>query len=231
MYQQTHMKLNLTASYSPDIDAENYTRAFFDNYIISHGRGDMAEYLKKLIKNENILTILNNSKDGNSAKASLTNLFTNNDENKSLQDIALKFESEWLNLGDQIIFTLENLFKISCPFEAVHIDLTTLRLCPYDYRKKRIFVYANTDIQSQMRIILHELNHFFFYSLYHNLPLKKHNHEMYELLKESLTLFSNPEQTGKPNEKQLREYFIKNNIDSIEKAVDLGSIYLDSTTT
>jgi hypothetical protein len=227
MYQQTHMKLNLTASYSPDIDAENYARAFFDNYILSHGRGDMTEYLKKLIKNENILTILNNSKDGNSAKTSLTDLLTNNDENNSLQEKALKLESEWLKLGDQIILTLENLFQAPCPFSKIHIDLTTLPFCPYDYKNKHIFVYANTDIQSQMRIILHELNHFFFYSMYPNLPLKNNRPELYELLKESLTLFSNPEQAGKPNEQKLRDYYIQNNIRSIKQAVEMGSKYLE----
>ncbi len=223
------MKLNLTASYVVEIDAENYARAFFDKNIFSHGRGDMAEYLKKIIQNEDILKILDNSQDRDSAKTLLINLLKSKNENERLQNKASKLESEWLNLGDQIVLTLENLFQISCPFDEVHIDLTTLSLCPYNFNKKQMFVHANTDIQSQMRIILHELNHFFFYSMYPNLPLKINNFESYELLKESLTLFTNPEQIGKPNEYKLRKYFIDNNVNSIKQAVDLGSKYLEST--
>jgi len=47
--------------------------------------------------------------------------------------------------------------------------------------------------------------------------------ERYELLKESLTFFSNPEQGGKPNEKPLRELFLSKVWGSLDEAIVAGT--------
>ena len=76
-----------------------------------------------------------------------------------------------------------------------------------------------------MDIARHELNHFMFYFYYESLR-NKLDHEKYELLKESLTLFSNPNQIGKPNEDSIREFFKTKLWSNMNEAIIAGSEFL-----
>lgn len=60
-----------------------------------------------------------------------------------------------------------------------------------------------------------------FYHYYDGIRTKL-GEEKYELLKESITFFSNPEQEGKPNEEQLRALFLSRVWDDLDEAVEAG---------
>ena len=117
-----------------------------------------------------------------------------------------------------IINKLENLYKNKVVFEKVTIYLTTIPVCPHNYKEKYFFVYLLEKPSIQSNIVLHELNHFMFYFYYSHL-LSKLGMEKFELLKESLTFFTNPEQKGKPNEKELRDFFSGRKWESIDSAI------------
>ena len=91
-------------------------------------------------------------------------------------------------------------------------------LCPYSYKDKFIYICLNDTAEKQISVLLHELNHFMFYFYYSDLK-DKLGHEKYELLKESLSYFSNPEQEGKPDEKELRNLYASKNWENIDEII------------
>lgn len=41
-----------------------------------------------------------------------------------------------------------------------------------------------------------------------------------------MTIFTNPEQSGKPDEEPLRKLYIENHVRTLDKAIDIGTNYL-----
>lgn len=72
---------------------------------------------------------------------------------------------------------------------------------------------------------MHELNHFMFYRYYLKLR-DKLGIEKFELLKESITLFTNPEREGKPDEAPLRRLFMGKSYKNMDEAIKDGATYL-----
>ncbi|MEK7606621.1 MAG: hypothetical protein AAB444_00250 [Patescibacteria group bacterium] len=220
------MKMQLSATYEPVKDAENYIRAIFDAAYMPHGYVGLTEKLLGMIEIAEIKDILMRKGDRAETMEKITVLLAESHEGIALDERARQLEDAWGHLGDQVIFQLEVLYGREWPFEAVHVDLTTLPICPYDFKARRIFVNARLDVRCQLRILSHELNHFLFYAAYSNDLFEKLGREKFELLKESMTIFTNPEQVGKPNEEPLRKLYVDKGVMTIGEAVDAGVNFL-----
>lgn len=218
--------VNITVSYTPAKDAENHVHAIFDNVYNTYGRTRMKERLLTKVELDVVKKILETGENRDEALQAITTMFTDRSDRGALEQKAKDLEATWSKLGDQIVLQLEALYNQNCPFDIVHIDLTTLPICPYNFKEKQIFVHAAPGIQTQLRILSHELNHFFFYHVYSNDLGQKLGKEKFELLKESMTIFTNPEQGGKPDEEPLRKLYIKKRTRSLNEAVKIGSDFL-----
>lgn len=222
----TDMKMKLIITYDPARDAENHMRSIFDAAYIPHGRVNFTETILGMVKNKEIKNILLDKGDRTEMLNKITALLAESNDRKKIEEDAHNLISAWNRLGDQVVFQLESLYNRAWPFEIMHVDLTTLPMCPYDFNAKRIFIHAGTDTQRQLRILSHELNHFLFYVVYTKELFERLGQEKFELLKESMTIFTNPEQSGKPNEAPLRQLYIKKAVKSINEAVAVGADWL-----
>lgn len=218
--------MNITVSYTPEKDAENHVRAIFDNVYNTYGQTGMKERLLAKVELDTVKKILEKDNDRNKTLEEITTLFNERSDRGTLEQKAKDLEIAWSKLGNQVIFQLEALYNQNCPFDTVHIDLTTLPICPYSFTEKQIFIHATPGIQTQLRILSHELNHFFFYQFYSDTLGQKLGKATYELLKESMTIFTNPEQSGKSDEEALRKLFIENHARGLAHAVQLGTDFL-----
>lgn len=220
------MKMKLTASYDPAMDAENHMRAIFDEAYLPHGYVGLKEKLLGMVEIEAVKVLLMNKGDRTETLNKIIAILAESQRRPELEDKARRLEEAWGSFGGQVIFQLEALYNRDWPFEAIHVVLTTLPICPYDFKARRIFVHAKPGIQSQLRILSHELNHFMFYVVYTKDLFEKLGKEKFELLKESMTIFTNPEQAGKPNEEPLRKLYLEKRVRNLDEAVRLGADYL-----
>lgn len=219
--------MKLKVIYDPAYDAENYVRAIFDKAFLAHGRKNMRENLLSSINSDDLKKALTKSTKREAALERVTTILTNQFQSKPeiLNERQKLLQAAWKELGVQIIQQLVFLYQKPFPFDMITAYLTTLELCPYNYQKRYIYIRASVPAQQQLRILSHELNHFMFYYYYADLS-KKLGQEKFELLKESLTLFTNPEQTGKPNEKPLRELYRSNDYHNLDDVIHDGFKYL-----
>jgi len=221
--------LNLDIKYSVEKDAETYVNFVYQFKALEHGRTNPQKELLERLDPE-LQTILANTKDEKSAYTDVLVYLTKKDnENPQLIKNSIKtLEDRWNAVGNQIMYSLEFLYKKPFPFEKVTLYLTTNNICPYSYEDR--YFFANYRYASeQMDVAKHELNHFMFYFYYESLR-NKLDLEKYELLKESLTLFSSPNQTGKPNEGPIRDFFKTKLWVNLDEAILAGCEFLTSTT-
>ena len=147
--------------------------------------------------------------------------FLNQWESKNhqkIEDVIKSLENKWEEKGRLVLQKLEDLYIKKFPFDGITIYLTSLPLCPYSYKDKFIYICLNYTAEKQISVLLHEFNHFMFYFYYSDLK-DKLGHEKHELLKESLSYFSNPEQEGKPDEKELRNLYASKNWENIDEII------------
>ena len=190
---------------------------FHFNYF-KHGRVNIEKKLLSIM-DTGIQKIIKNNQGEKEIKSKLKIYLA---ANKKERLGKVKVLQEELNtIGGQIVSNLEFLYQKSFPFSKITLYLSSSPLCPYSYKAKNLFIFYKAMKNIQLRIIEHELNHFMFY--YYYADFKKHiGKEKYELLKESLTFFSNPEEKGKPNEKELRELYASRSWSNLEKAIKAG---------
>lgn len=219
----------LLTTYSPAKDAENYVRTLFDLAYKHHGDVKRNQAILEGITIDGIRGILADATNRETALECITELLEGHSERSNLEQKAASLQNEWLTRGKQIIFQLEALYGLPCPFDQIDIDLTTIPSCPYDYAKKRIFVHAEPGIQTQFRILSHELNHFFFYFKYAKSLSSRLEKRQLETLKESLTVFTNPEQRPYPEAAPLVEKYIAKGIKTIEDAIEAGVEFFSKT--
>ncbi len=217
--------LNLNIQYSLEKDAETYVSYVYQFEALEHGRVNPKKELLERLDQE-LQNILANTKDKETAYTEVLSYLTKkNYENPQLLKNSIKtLEDRWNAVGSQVIYSLEFLYNKPFPFENVTLYLTTNNICPYSYEDK--YFFANYKYASeQMDIAKHELNHFMFYYYYDSLR-NKLDLEKYELLKEALTLFSSPNQTGKPNELPLRKFFETKLWANLDEAIAAGCDFL-----
>ena len=223
LYNAT-MRLNV--EYSTEKDVQTHLNLGFKFNALAHGRKNPREDLLNKY-NPELKKIILDSTSEEEAKEQITKYLTKykrENEDKIKRGIK-RLEDEWEIVGDAIINSLENLYKKPWPFEEITVYLTTNKIFQYNYEKR--YFFADIDyLLPQLSIAKHELNHFMFYYYYPNL-IDKLGKEKYELLKESLTYFSNPEQRGKPNEDGLRKLYSTRIWENLDKAIMEGVKFLN----
>ncbi|MDP3764061.1 MAG: hypothetical protein Q8Q95_00360 [bacterium] len=218
--------MNLKITYSIEKDTKNHLDGVFEFKHLKHGRENIREKLLSQLDSK-LRKEIENSKNKEDAGVRIKT-FLNEWEIKNhqkIENVIKNLENKWEEKGGLVLQKLENLYKKEFPFDNITIYLTSLSLCPYSYKDKFIYIYLNDTPEKQIKVLLHELNHFMFYFYYLNLK-DKLGYEKYELLKESLSYFSNPEQKGKPNEKGLRNLYASKQWGSIDEVIKEGKDFL-----
>lgn len=140
----------------------------------------------------------------------------------NLMPIVAKGVETLLNDGKtKIIDKLEKVYNKSFPFEKVTVYLTTAFIHPYNYEEGWFMTGYFSDMTRHISTATHELNHFMFYYYYPHLKDKIGN-EKYEILKEALAIYTNPEGTDKPTVKKLEQYFKKHLDKTIDEIIEKG---------
>jgi len=209
--------MKLEIKYSIEKDAQTYVDYIFNFKSFRHGRGNIQENLLSKLDLP-LQVILNSAKNDQEAFSKtrdyLEQIYSPNKE--VIVDSITKLKNVWDRIGDSLIYSLEFLYKKPFPFKEAAAYITTNFIFPYNYKQKYFFVNYKY-LSSQLNTIKHELNHFMFY--YYYPVIKNLDLEKYELLKESITFFSNPEQEGKPNEKPLRDLYKSKIWNSLDEAI------------
>lgn len=220
--------VKLDIKYSPEKDAETYANFVYQFKSFEHGRTNFQKELLDRLEPE-LQTIITGATDEKTAYEGVLDYLTKkNNENPQLMENSIKtLNQRWDAVGNQIIYSLEFLYKKPFPFQNVTLYFTTNSICPYSYEDR--YFFANYKYASeQMDVAKHELNHFMFYYYYDSLR-NKLDLERFELLKESLTLFSSPNQSGKPNEGPIREFFKSKIWESLDEAILTGCEFLQTS--
>jgi len=212
--------------YSTEKDADNYVRTIFKGIPFTHGRDNLKEKLLSWLDNDlqNLITNAVNADDAYNK----VHVYLQNQSQEILEKIdksKQNLQGAWDLYGEQSIKFLEFLYQQSFPFDNLIAYLTTNNICPYDYTEHSFYVGYKAATSAQLRTAVHELNHFMFYYYYPHLG-KDLDQEKYELLKESLTFFSNPEKRGNPNESGLRKLFMSRSWNNLKEAIEAGATFL-----
>lgn len=214
------MKLKIL--YSIKKDTENYLNGVYEFKYLKHGRKNIRDILLAKI-NTVLREKIKNSRSREEASNYIADFLAvwEKDNSNIIKTAINNLKSGWEENEKEILKKIEALYRRPFPFYEVTIYLTSLSLCPYSYEKRFIYIYIKEPAEKQIRVLLHELNHFMFYFYYPQLKGEL-GYEKYELLKESLTFFSNPEQKGKPDEKKLRELYASKNWKNIDEIIKNG---------
>jgi len=217
--------MDLDIKYSIEKDARTYIDFVYNFKSFKHGNEDIQKKLLSKLDPE-LQEVLTTAKDEETVYKGVFDYLTKtyNENPQLIEDSITKFKITWGKVGANIIYSLEFLYKKPFPFEKVTAYLTTSGIFPYNYEQKYFYV-TYRSISNQLSTSAHELNHFMFYYYYPSLKDRLDN-EKYELLKESLTFFSNPDREGKPNEVPLRELFKSKLWANLDGAISAGAKYL-----
>ncbi len=218
--------MNILVDYSVELDVKNYISKIYHGPQYSHGRNPSDLKRRLLSRSSQEIKTLFSTNLAEKEVADQLRLILSHDYEARQQffdDKMNNLTNMWKETGSQIEYRLSTLFDQPFPFasETLTINFTTISICPYNYSERMIYCAINHGTREQLSIILHELNHFMFYYYFSDLKATL-GEEKYELLKESLTLFSNPEQSGKPAERALRDLFLSQSWTSLDKAIEAG---------
>jgi len=219
------MKLNV--EYSLEKDLWNHTR-LFGSTGYSYGQIDREKQLINKLPPE-IQYIFNAHETVVEKTLRLSDYLRSHYELKKKEffDNISCLNNLWRDVGDQVIYQLEILYDKKFPFEATTAFITTSFACPYDFERRNFFVRKSYP-RDQVDTIKHELNHFMFLYYFPKLE-NKLGHNRYQLLKESLTFFTNPEQPGYPDEDRLRKLYLSRKWKNMNGIVKAGAKLLRSS--
>lgn len=205
--------------YSQEKDVWNYLDSVWRFVYLKHGRVDIRE---RLLRNfpKKFRDNLDKAKTKNEAGKIVTKYLDWHQKNHAnITPVIINWLQKNLNAEqDEIIRKLEGVYNEKFPFEKIIIYLTTVNIFPYNFKEKWFMSGKNQDLGSHIKITLHELNHFMFYYYYSNLK-KELGNEKYEILKEALAIYTNPEGNDKPAVKKLENYFKENLNKSIPEII------------
>lgn len=220
--------VTLDVIYSTEKDTSNYVRTIYKGVPFKHGRDDLKGRLLSML-DVNLQNLIVNATDEEDAYNKIHEYLQKQSQEilEKIDKSKQNFQEAWNLYGEQSIKFLEYLYQQPFPFNNLIAYLTTNNICPYDYKEHSFYVRYKTAVPLQLRTAVHELNHFMFYHYYPDLG-KDLGKEKYELLKESLTFFSNPELQGYPNEDDLRKLFLSRNWNSLKEAIEAGTAFLKS---
>lgn len=217
--------MKLLVKYSIEKDTSTYVNFVYKFKGFEHGREGMASKLLSKLDPE-LQNAIKSAKDEDEAHENIQKYLEKSyEKNKeSYEKNIEKFKAEWERVGDTVIKFLEFLYQKPFPFEEITAYLTTNNIFPYSYNE-RYFFTSMRFLLNQLQTSKHELNHFMFYYYYPELK-EELGEEKYELLKESLSFFSNPAQKGKPNEAALRELYKSKIWKNMDEAIDKATALL-----
>lgn len=228
-YRKTHtsiappifMKLKVTFSLNHEIN--NYVNSLYKFRWLKHGRKNIQENLLKPFP-ESFKKDLSRCKSEKEVREVIKK-FLGKDLNKregKFKLIANNLEKAWKEKDDELVKKLEKVYGKKFPFKTLTVYLTSIPICPYNFKKRWIMVFAYTPkINTQLKIIVHELNHFMFLYYYGDLE-RKVGKKKFEQLKEALTVFTDPEdKKGYPAQKELRKW-LKNQKGTISEIIEAG---------
>jgi len=201
--------MKFIVSYSQEKDVWNYLNSVWRFTYHKHGREDIRE---RLLSNfpQDFRDELNKAKTESGARKIIIKFLEWRRKNYANTTPVI---IDWLqkNLNekkDEIIRKLESVYKEKFPFEKIIVYLTTVNIFPYDFGERWFMSGKNLDLGGHIKTTLHELNHFMFYYYYPDLK-KELGWKKYEILKEALAIYTNPEGNNKPDAKKFEDYFKK----------------------
>ena len=201
--------MTIDVKYSLEKEVENYLDSLYSFKWYKHGRDNIQNDLLKPFP-DNFKNGLLKAKDKKEARKVITNFISPYLPNrkKSYKQLSGIIQKEWTAKKTDIIRQLEDVYGERFPFKKITIYLSSIPICPYNYKEKWIMLCANTTVDQQIDIIRHELSHFMFYYYY---PIEKLSLDksQYELLKEALTILINKDEKGYPKEQKIRKWLSK----------------------
>lgn len=199
--------MTIKVCYSFDRDVQNYLDSVYKFKYFKHGREEIVDDLLKNYPGE-FKTALKNAAEESAASEVITSYLSKDVDARKLKYLekAKELESLWNKKNTAVIEQLEKLYKQKFPFNELTVYYTSVFICPYNMAEKWIMAYGEATIERQFQTVIHELNHWMFYT-YHKDLLRKISNETFESLKEALAVFTNPEQSGYPNQFKLRAWF------------------------
>ena len=176
---------------------------------LKHGRNDIQNKLLSSLPVQ-FRDSLKGATNDDAAKKIISDFLSENLEGRKAKYslIGKEMELSWVKQGHVIEKKLQKLYDNPVPFKTLKIYLSSLPICPYNYEKGWIMVFAGTKVERRLQILTHELNHFMFY-YYFGYLRKELGKEKFESLKEALTIFTNPEEKGYPAQQKLRTWLAK----------------------
>jgi hypothetical protein len=196
--------MRIKVGYSLDLDVWNYLRSVYRFVWYKHGRNNLQEKLFLALPDKSRES-LKRAKSEREAKEVIERFLSQGLDGRKFKyaKIAQDLEENWVKDGPKVEKKLEKIYARKIPFKTLKIYLSSLPICPYNFKKRWIMVFADTRVKRQIEILAHELNHFMFYYYFGYLK-KELGEEKFESLKEALTVFTNPEEKGYPNQERLR---------------------------
>lgn len=222
-------KMNFKVDYSISKDKDNYISSIWNFRWHKHGREKITNKLSSGLPKDLVLQLINQKK---LKEAELVvEKFLNSQDDKFLKSIEILKVGLEKNLNKQeknIIETLETAYVKPVPFITLKVYITTIPICPYNFKERWFMVFKNHSKEKHIQTAIHELNHFMFYFYYWQLK-DKVGSNFFEIIKEALTVLTNPEEAGYPGEKYLRKYIAENrnkNIEVILNEIVENKLYL-----
>lgn len=204
-----------------DQDIWNYLNSVYKFVWYKHGRDNIQDKIILALP-EKFKTSLKNAKNEKEAKKIIKNFLLQGLEGRKIKylKVAKDLKKAWKEKGPTIENKLQKIYGKEFPFKTVKVFLSSLPICPYNFKKRWIMIFAGASTEKQIKILTHELNHFMFYYYFDGLK-KELDEEKFESLKEALTVFTNPEEKGYPNQKRLRAWLATQN-KSITEIIESG---------
>jgi len=208
--------------YSQEKDIWNFLNSVWRFTYLKHGRTDIR---KRLLSNfpQNFRDDLNRAKTKEEGREKIMKYLEWRQKNyANTTPIIIDWLEKNINKKKgEIITKLEKIYQQKFPFSKIIIYLTTVNIFPYSYKDRWFMSGKYQSLENHISTALHELNHFMFYYYYPGLK-KELGVKRYEILKEALAIYTNPEGNNKPDVKKMENYFRQNLDKSIPEVIEKG---------
>jgi hypothetical protein len=181
--------------YSPEKDANNYLK-FVRDFPEEIGASNDEIKLVRARLDKTLVNKLQIAKKEDARRLALSWVKKVWEEKKGryLNEIEM-LKQQWKPRENGFIQRLEDFYNASFTFNKLTAYLTTLPICPYDYKAGWFMVSLLASTEHKIRTVGHELMHFMFikhYWKYCREKLKLDDKQI-DIIKEALTVYLNTE--------------------------------------